>query len=162
MSPTSNQLSPGFIDVDAACELIRSDTRENPVVDMDWLVAHVVWLDRNGPAHNFRIPRVRRLSKDEIYKTKRGQLVEYEHIGDANVYIATAFEKELLKKTILDKKRELTGREYKEIFTKGRSTVADDAQGTAAVRPRVNKPIAQEGSNIGSGTTAVSNGDFAV
>ena len=29
---TGNNLSPGFIPVDEACELIKSDTRQNPVV----------------------------------------------------------------------------------------------------------------------------------
>ena len=99
MSPNNN-LSPGFITVDDACSLIKSDTRENPVVDMDYLVAHIVWIETS---HNFRIPKIRRLAQNEIYRTKRGRVVEYEHIGDAYVYIATNFEKELIKKTILDK-----------------------------------------------------------
>lgn len=160
MQPNKNNLSPGFITVDAACELIKSDTRENPVVDMDYLTAHVVWLEAN---HNFRIPKIRRLSPNEIRRTKRGKIVEYENIGDAYVYLATNFEKELLKKTILDKFRELVGHEYKEAGVMARSTVADDAQGRAAVQPRNNaKPIAKEGALIGDGGVATSNGDFAV
>ena len=39
------------------------------------------------------------------------------------------------------------------------STVADDAQGREAVRPRANKPIAKEGTNIGGGETVTSNGE---
>ena len=156
MSPNNN-LSPGFITVDDACSLIKSDTRENPVVDMDYLVAHIVWIETS---HNFRIPRVRRLAQNEVYRTKRGKVIEYEHTGDAYVYIATNFEKELIKKTILDKFRELVGHEYKEVGVKARSTVADDAQGRAAVQPRNNaKPIAKEGTVIGSGETINSNGD---
>lgn len=157
---SNNNLSPGFCTVEAACELIKSDTREKPVVDMDYLTAHTVWIEAN---HNFRIPKIRMLKPDEVYKTKRGKLVEYENTGDVYVYIATNFEKELLKKTILDKYRELVGHEYKELGVRARSTVADDAQGTAAVKPRNNaKPIAKEGTVIGEGTTATSNGDFAV
>ena len=156
MQPNKNNLSPGFITVDDACELIRSDTRENPVVDMDYLTAHVVWLEAN---HNFRIPKIRRLKPDEIRRTKRGKIVEYENIGDAYVYLATNFEKELLKKTILDKFRELVGHEYKEAGVMARSTVADDAQGRAAVQPRNNtKPIAKEGADIGGGVVTETNG----
>ena len=156
MNPSNGQLSPGFTEMDKAIELIKSDTRENPVVDMDYLIGHTVWIE---PNHNFRIPKVRRLKPDEVYKTKRGRVVEYENIGDVYVYIATNFEKELLKKTIYDKYRELVGHEYKELGVKARSTVADDAQGKAAVQPRNNtKPIAKEGTIIGEGTTMDTNG----
>ena len=152
-----NNLSPGFVPVEEACELIKSDTRENPVVDMDYLVGHIVWIEAN---HNFRIPKIRRLKPEEVRRTKRGKVIEYENIGDVYVYLATNFEKELLKKTILDKFRELVGHEYKEIGVKARSTVADDAQGKAAVQPRVNtKPIAKEGAVISGGEVITSNGD---
>lgn len=157
MQPSTNQLSPGFITVDEACKIIQSDTRENPVVDMDYLIGHEVWIETN---HNFRIPKIRRLARDEIYRTKRGRVVEYENIGDLYVYIATNFEKELLKKTIRDKFKELVGHEYKEIGVRARSTVADDAQGKAAVQPRVNaKPIAKEGAVISGGEVISSNGE---
>lgn len=157
MQPSTNQLSPGFITVDDACAIIKSDTKENPVVDMDYLVGHIVWIETN---HNFRIPKIRRLSRDEIYRTKRGRVVEYENIGDLYVYIATNFERELLKKTILDKFKELVGHDYKEIGVRARSTVADDAQGKAAVQPRNNtKPIAKEGAVISGGEVIQSNGE---
>ena len=152
----NGNLAPGFTSVDRACELIKSDTRENPVVDMDYLVSRIKWIET---AHNFRIPKIRRLKADEIYRTKRGKVVEYENIGDVYVYIATNFEKELLRKTILDKYRELVGHEYKEQVVRAMSTVADDAQGKAAVQPRSNaKPIAKEGAIIGEGTTMDTNG----
>lgn len=155
MTPDNN-LSPGFSTIDEACELIRSDTRENPVVDMDYIVAKTVWIETN---HNFRIPKVRRLKPSEVYKTKRGKVVEYEHTGDMYVYVATNFEKELLRKTIYDKYRELVGHEYRTAGLRATSTVADDAQGKDAVRPRANKPIAKEGAYIGGGETLTSNGD---
>ena len=154
MQPTT--LAPGFISIDDAVALIKSDTREKPVVDMDYLVSKIVWIEVN---HNFRIPKVRRLSADEVYRTKRGKVIEYENTGNVYVSINTNFEKELLKKTILDKYRELVGREYKEAGVRAVSTVADDAQGRAAVQPRANKPIAKEGSTIGEGTTVTSNGE---
>lgn len=155
----NNNLSPGFSSVDDAIALIKSDTRANPVVDMDYLISRKKWIET---AHNFRIPKVRRLKPEEVYRTKRGKIVEYETIGEVNVYIATNFDKELLLKTINDKYKELVGHEYRELTTKAVSTVADDAQGRAAVQPRANKPIAKEGSSIGDGTTTTSNGDFQV
>ena len=152
----NGNLAPGFTSVDRACELIKSDTRENPVVDMDYLVSRIKWIET---AHNFRIPKIRRLKADEVYRTKRGKVVEYENIGDVYVYIATNFEKELLRKTILDKYRELVGHEYKEQVVRAMSTVADDAQGKAAVQPRSNtKPIAKEGAIIGEGSVVDTNG----
>ena len=154
MSPNNN-LSPGFITVDEGVALIKSDSRENPVVDMDWLISRKKWIE---VAHNFRIPKIRRLKPEEIHPNRRGRLVEYENVGEANVYIATAFEKELLRKAIEDKYRELMGREYKETIIRATSTVADDAQGRDAVRPRANKPIAQEGASIGGGTVTTTNG----
>ena len=150
------KLSPGFISVDEACELIKSDTRENPVVDMDYLVSRLKWVET---AHNFRIPKIRRLKPEEAYRTKRGKVIEYENTGDAYIYIATNFEKELVRKTILDKFRELVGHEYKEQTVRAMSTVADDAEGKAAVKPRTNKPIAKEGQSISSGNIINSNGE---
>ena len=156
MQPNNN-LSPGFISIDDAVDLIKSDTREKPVVDMDYLVTKTVWIEVN---HNFRIPKIRRLTPEEVYRTKRGKIVEYENTGDAYVAINTSFEKELLKKTIFDKYRELVGHEYKEAGVRSVSTVADDAQGRAAVQPRANaKPIAKEGSVISGGETITSNGE---
>lgn len=151
-----NNLPPGFMKVEDACKLIESDTRENPVVDMDYLTSHVVWIETN---HNFRIPKIRRLKESEIRKTKRGKIIEYENTGDIYVAIETNYQKELLKKTILDKFRELVGHEYKAPGVRAVSTVADDAQGRAAVQPRSNKPIAKEGAVIGEGQTVTSNGE---
>lgn len=157
MQPSTSQLSPGFVTVDEACRLIKSDNRENPVVDMDYLIAHIIWIETN---HNFRIPKIRRLTSEEIRRTKTGKVIEYENIGDVYVYLATNFEKELLKKTILDKFKDLVGRDYKEAGVKARSTVADDAEGRAAVQPRNNaKPIAKVGETISEGMTINSNGD---
>ena len=151
---TDNNLSPGFSSVEDAVALIKSDSRENPVVDMDTIIHKTVWIETN---HNFRIPKIRRLAPNEIRRTKRGKVVEYENNGEVNVYIATNFEKELLKKAIFDKYRELVGHEYKEAGVRATSTVADDGEGRAAVRPRAHKPIAKEGQSIGSGETVTTN-----
>ena len=154
-----DNLAPGFIEVEKAIELIKSDTRENPVVDMDYLISRIKWVET---AHNFRIPKIRRLKPEEVKKTKRGKIIDYEVTGNVYIYIATNYEKELVRKTILDKFRELVGREYKEQTVRAMSTVADDAEGRSAVQPRTNKPIAKEGASIGDGGVTTSNGDFAV
>ena len=151
----SNTLAPGFIEVDKAVALINSDTRENPVVDMDWLVSHIKWIETG---HNFRIPKIRRLKPEEVYRTKRGKVIDYETTGNDYIYIATSFERELVRKTILDKFRELVGHEYRENVLRATSTVADDAEGRNAVKPRPNKPIAKEGQSIGEGVTTTTNG----
>jgi hypothetical protein len=124
---------------------------------MDYIVSKLSWLETG---HNFRIPKISRLPADKVYRSKRGKLIDYETIGEVNVTIGTNFEKELLKKTILDKYRELVGHEYKEAKVRAMSTVADDAQGRSAVQPRANvKPIAREGAVIGGGEIINSNGD---
>lgn len=151
-----DNLAPGFIKVEKAVELIKSDTRENPVVDMDYLISRIKWVET---AHNFRIPKIRRLKPDEVKKTKRGKVIDYEVTGNVYIYIATNYEKELVRKTILDKFKELVGREYKEQTVRAMSTVADDAEGRSAVQPRANKPIAKEGQSIGSGDVLTSNGE---
>lgn len=153
MSP--NNLRPGFVSIDDAVALIKSDTRANPVVDMDYIVSRIDWIDTN---HNFRIPKVRRLKPEDVYRSKRGKVIEYERTGSVNVEVVTSFDKELLKKTIRDKYRELVGREYQAKNTRGVSTVADDAEGRAAVQPRVNKPIAKEGDSIGGHGITTTNG----
>lgn len=153
----NNNLSPGFIPVEKACEIIKANTREDPDVDMDYLISRRGWIETR---HNFRLPRIKRLSPDKIRRTKRGTIIEYENNGEYNVYIETNYQKELLKETISAKYRELVGRDYQDIGLKARSTVADDAQGKAAVQPRNNaKPIAKEGAYIGGGETITSNGD---
>lgn len=162
MNPNNN-IPIGHISVDDAVKLIKQDSRQNPIVDMDYLIQHIVWLDRNGEAKTFRIPKVRRLKPEEVYKTRTGKIVDYETTGEANVFINTPFERELLKQTIRDKYREEVGHEYQAKTVRAFSTVADDAQGTNAVRPRANtKPIAKEGASIGDGGMTTSNGDFAV
>lgn len=156
MQPSTTRLSPGFITVDEAVKLIQSDTREHPVVDMDYLVSRIKWVET---AHNFRIPKIRMLKQEEVYRNKRGKIIDQETVGNVYIYIATNFEKELIRKTILDKFRELVGHEYREQTVRAMSTVADDAQGKAAVQPRSNsKPIAKEGTVISEGAIMDTNG----
>ena len=153
MSP--NNLAPGFVSIDEAVALIKSDTRSNPVVDMDYMIARLEYIDTN---HNFRIPKVRRLKPEEVYRSKRGKIIDYVTTGNVYVSVNTSFDKELLKKTLRDKYREEVGKEYQDKITRGVSTVADDAEGRNAVQPRANKPIAKAGDSIGGHGITTTNG----
>lgn len=153
---TNTQLPTGYSSVDEAIKLIQSDRDDNVVVDMDYIITRKKWIETG---HTFRIPRIRRLAPNEIYRNKRGQVVEFAKTGEMNVLITTNLEKELLLKTINDKYRELVGHEYQEAIARGISTVADDAQGQSAVRPRRNTPNTKVGDAIGGSGIATSNGE---
>lgn len=151
---TSNK--PGFLDdINEAVELIKSDTRENPVVDIDYMMAHMKWIEVGG---NFRIPKIRKLNQSEQKTDKLGRTKVIEHIGSVYVEISNSFDKELLKKTLNDKYYEMTHKEYQELKTRGISTVADDAEGENAVRPRPRSTMAKEGETLGGGEM-VTNGE---
>lgn len=151
----NNNLPNGFISVDQAVKLIESDTKENPVVDIDYMVAHTRWLDTG---RNFRIPKIRKLAPEERKRDIRGNVHVIENIGDVYVEIKNNYEKELIKKTLNDKYYEITNKEYAELKTRGVSTVADDAEGTNAVAPRANTPNTKAGDAIGDGSTVTTNG----
>lgn len=152
----NENLPAGFISVDDAVALIKKDTRDNPVVDMDYLISHINWIEL---AHNFRIPRVRLLPPDQVRRSRNGKMIYEEIIGNEYVYLDTPFNTELLKKTIYDKYREEVGHEYREVLTRGISTVADDKSGNSAVKPRKNTPNTKVGAVIGSGSgTSTTNG----
>ena len=151
-----NNLPNGFITAEAAVELIKSDTKENPVVDIDYMVAHTRWLDAGK---NFRIPKIRLLAPEERKPDARGVVRIIEHTGDVFVEVKNNYEKELIRKTLNDKYYEMTNKEYAELKTRGVSTVADDMEGQNAVRPRANTPNTKEGDFIGGGNTVTTNGD---
>lgn len=146
MQPTNLK---DFPSVDEAVKLIQSDSRENPVVDMDWLISHT---RRIEAGRNFRIPRIRALKPEEQWTDKMGNKHLIENIGSITVPVNSNYEKELLKKTIHDKYYEFTHKEYKELKTRGISTVVDDSEGATAATPRARTPMAKEGEALGSGT----------
>ena len=151
----NNNLPNGFITAQEAVELIKSDTKEKPVVDIDYMVAHTRWLDAGK---NFRIPKIRLQAPEERKRDARGNIHIIEHIGDVYVEVKDNYEKELIRKTLNDKYYEMTNKEYAELKTRGVSTVADDAEGQSAVRPRANTPNTKEGDFIGGGNTVTTNG----
>lgn len=150
-----NNLPTGFITVDEAVALIKSDSRENPVVDMDYMVSRLNWVETK---HNFRIPKIKMF--DAPKRTPNGTYVAFETIGEANIYIANDFERELVRKTIRDKFRDIVGHDYEKQLSRGISTVADDGSGKEAVTPRDNTPNAKVGEDITYNTGEItSNGE---
>ena len=143
-----NNLNPGFVTIDEAIELIKSDTLENPTVDLDHMLLKQRWIDAKK---NFRIPKIRKLSPEEYWKDKYGRTHTVEELGSVYVELKDNYEKELLKKTINDKYYEFKHKEYAELKTRGVSTVADDAEGKTAVSPRARTPMAKDGETLGSG-----------
>lgn len=141
MQPT---LPNGFITVEDAAALIHSDTRTEAKVDTKWLVSHIDWIEE---AHNFRIPLMKTTADKKVVQ-----------IGSKYVTITTSYEKEFLKKVIRDHYRDMVGHEYNAPAVKAVSSVADDEQGGGNVRPRKSKPIAKEGTVIGTGETITTNG----
>lgn len=141
MQPT---LPKGFISIEDAVKLIQSDTRTDAKVDTKKLVQSMIWIEE---AHNFRIPLMKTTSDKKVVRN-----------GSRYVYVATSYEKEVLKKAIRDHYRDMVGHEYEAPTVRAVSSVADEEQSGGAVRPRKSKPIAKEGAAIGTGENITTNG----
>ena len=141
MQPT---LPKGFLSIEDAVKLIQSDTRADAKVDTKKLVQSMIWIEE---AHNFRIPLMKTTSDKKVVRN-----------GSRYVYVATSYEKEVLKKAIRDHYRDMVGRDYAAPTVKSVSTVADEEESGGNVTPRRRKPIAKEGAIVGTGETTTTNG----
>lgn len=155
-----NSLPNGFITVEDAVELIKTNKFDKPTVNIYYLVSHLDWVE---VAHNFRIPRVRLVTKEEYAELRkrvpdrRYHPSQFTRISDEYVMLRTSYEVELLKKTIRDNYREITGHGYNKSNTRGITTVIDEEKGTNAAPRATKNTIAKEGSVIGSGSTMSTN-----
>lgn len=153
-----SSLPNGFITVEDAVDLIKTNTFEKPTVDIKYLVGHLDWVE---VAHNFRIPRVRLVTKEEyaelLKKFPGRRPSELTRVADEYVTLRTSYEVELLKKTIRDNYRDITGHAYSKANTRGITTVIDEEKGTDASPRATKNTIAKEGSVIGSGSTVSTN-----
>lgn len=153
-----SSLPNGFITVEDAVDLIKTNTFEKPTVDIRYLVGHLDWVE---VAHNFRIPKVRLVTKEEyaelLKKFPGRRPSELTSIADEYVTLRTSYEVELLKKTIRDNYRDITGHAYNKANTRGITTVIDEEKGTDAAPRATKNTIAKEGSVIGSGSTVSTN-----
>lgn len=158
MDNKKRELPNGFISVDDAVELIKTNTYDKPTVDIKYLVGHLDWVEL---AHNFRIPVVRLLTPDEYkelikrYPGRRPS--ELTRVRDENVTLRTSYEVELLKKAIRDNYKTITNHEYQGKNTRGITTVIDEEKGTDAAPRATKNTIAKEGAVIGSGSTVSTN-----
>ena len=151
-------LPNGFVTVEEAVELIKTNTFNVPTVDIKYLAKSLYWVE---VAHNFRIPKVRLITQDEykaaLEKRPGKRPKELIKKGSVTVTVRTAYEAELLKKTIKDNYRETAGKEYQPQITRGISTVADQDMGSDVTPRASKKTIAKEGSIIGTGATSTTN-----
>lgn len=151
-------LPNGFITVEEAVELIKTNTFDKPTVNIKHMASRIDFIELN---HNFVIPKVRLITKEEyMEKLKRfpgrkpSELVDQ---GKANVTLRSSFDVELLKKTICDNYREASGHAYNPKNTRGITTVIDQEAGGRAEPRSTKKTIAKEGDVIGAGSTSTTN-----
>lgn len=161
MDLANRNLPKGFITVDEACELIRSDSKTDAKVDTKYLVQHLDWIE---VSRNFRIPKVRTATEEDIklfmQKNPGRRPRATVEVGSVYVAIETPYQKELLAKTIRDHYRDMVGREYMQRKTRSITTVADEEGSGMRVQPRVNpNSIAKEGDTISSGRTMTTNSE---
>lgn len=152
------KLPKGFIEVEEAVELIKSNAFDKPTVDIKKLANSLDWIEVN---HNFAIKKMRLITKEE-YAEKLKQFPgrrpsELVSLGVVTTTLRSAYEVELLKKAIKDNYREVSGRMFDPKNTRGVTTVLDQESGGGA-RPRSSKKtIAKEGDLIGAGSTSTTN-----
>lgn len=118
----SGRLSPGYISVAKAINLIESDTKATPKVDIAWLVRNIRFVETK---HNFRIPLVAFKNPEGQTPQERGGTI---HIGSTRVYVETDLQKETLRQAIRDKYREFLGKDMpsEEEQVRRLSTVTDE------------------------------------
>lgn len=154
----NRKLPKGYIEVEEAVELIKSNTFDKPTVDIKKLANSLDWIEVN---HNFAIKKMRLITKEE-YAEKLKQFPgrrpsELISLGVVTTTLRSAYEVELLKKAIKDNYREVSGRMFDPKNTRGVTTVLDQESGGGA-RPRSSKKtIAKEGDIIGAGSTSTTN-----
>lgn len=151
-------LPNGFISVDEAVELIKSNTFEVPTVDIARLASSVDWIE---VAHNFAIHKVRLITKEEYaekLKQRPGKRPnELVSKGVVTVTLRSSYEVELLKKTIYDNYKKVSGKMFSPKVTRGITTVIDQEAGATEAPRTTRKTIAKEGELIGSGSTSTTN-----
>ena len=141
MQPQNGQLSAGFITISEAIDLINKDTRDDATVDLSWMVKNIHYIQENK---NFRIPLMYSDEKKIAHKK-----------GNTYVYVATSYEKEILRHAIREAFRLRTGKDVNpERKTKNKTTVYDPEYNTlsqgSAIQSNPN-PTTKAGDNLGKG-----------
>lgn len=134
MQPQNGQLSPGFITIDEAINLINKDTRDKATVDLAWMANNIDYINE---FKNFQIPLME--SDEKGYAHKKGK---------AYVYVATAYEKETLKHAIRTAYKNRTGRDANVDAVHDRTTVYDPEHNTTAHIKSSPNPNTQKGEGL--------------
>ena len=134
MQPQNGQLSPGFITIDEAINLINKDTRDVATVDLAWMANNIDYINE---FKNFQIPL--------MYSDANG----YAHKkGETYVYVATAYEKESLKHAIREAYKNRTGRDADVNSVHNKTTVYDPEHNTSAKVMESPNPNTQKGEGL--------------
>lgn len=134
MQPQNGQLSPGFITIDEAINLINKDTRDKATVDLAWMANNIDYINE---FKNFRIPLME--SDDNGFAHKK---------GNAYVYVATAYDKETLKHAIRVAYKARTGKEANVDAVHDRTTVYDPEHNTTSHIKKSPNPNTQKGAGL--------------
>jgi hypothetical protein len=152
------ELPKGYVSVDEAVKIIKTNTFNEPTVNIKKMARKIDWVELN---HNFVIPKVRLITKDEymdkLKKFPGRKPSELVPMGNLTVTLRSSYDVELLKKTILDNFRETSGHEYNPKEVRGITTVIDQEAGGRANPRATKKTIAKEGDVIGAGATSTTN-----
>ena len=140
MQPQNGHLSAGFITIPEAINLINKDTRDDATVDLSWMVKNIHFIQENK---NFRIPLM--YSDENKYA---------HHKGNTYVYVATTYDKEILRHAIREAFKARTGRDVNPEGVKNKTTVYDPEKNTLGMGSAIQKnpnPQMKSGDALGKG-----------
>ena len=130
----NGQLSPGFITIDDAIALINKDTRNKATVDLAWMANNIDYINE---FKNFQIPLME--SDERGYAHKK---------GETYVYVATAYDKELLKHAIREAYKARTGQDANVDKVRNRTTVYDPEYNTGSKITTSPSPNTEKGAAL--------------
>lgn len=138
------RLAPGFVTVERAIELIKADTRDKAVVDLQFLVNNIPYM-KVGRTYNIR-----------LLKTENGKVLRD---GTVYVQIANDYDKAVLLRAITDAYNQRTGIlvSEKTAGVNRITTVVDEEAQQTTGAPRENT-----NSDMKAGDAIISNPDTIV
>lgn len=127
-----------FISVEDAVKYINSHTRTNPTIDMKRMMKGFNYITRSrGTAYNIF-----------LVENVGG---EVRPAGEVSTVLKTSYDVELVKKTLIEKYREIAGSEFNEQKHTLRATSSVVDNGGDAMPRKAKKPIAQPDQMVGGG-----------
>lgn len=138
----NNILPAGFISIQAAIELIESDSRSDAKVDTAFLLRNLPYLRVDG---NYTIKKL---------KHKDGKVVPD---GQTYVQIRSEYDRAMLEHAITEHYRNVTGRtvDPETIGLRSMTTAVDDEKNPGGRLTVNDSPIIKAGEDLGSGSRTV-------